>query len=154
MKTPQIFGGWLMLGCLCVATVQADEAEQLKKEYELLTGTWQLVEVTVNGNMAKEEDIKKITVVNESDGTWSLRVDGKELSRGTNVLDVTQSPKLIDFYPTDGEGRDNKYFGIYELSENTRQVCFAQSGTERPREFASPKGSEVTLVKFERVKRE
>ena len=34
-----------------------------------------------------EEDAKKLTVVNGSDGTWNLRSEGKEISKGTSTID-------------------------------------------------------------------
>ena len=63
-------------------------------------------------------------------------------------------PKTIDFYPTDGEGKNNKYLGIYELSEYTRKLCFVESGKSRPNEFSSDSGSDRILITFERQKAE
>jgi uncharacterized protein (TIGR03067 family) len=126
--------------------------EAIKKDRKQIEGTWRVVALEVNGNKANDEDAKKITVVNGPDGTWSLLSEGKEISKGTNSFDPTQKPKTIDFTPTEGEGKDSRYLGIYELGENARKLCFAPPGKDRPTEFTSTPGSEHILVMFERAK--
>lgn len=149
MKT--LLLSFLTVGVVLVSMGYADEAQD---DMKLIEGTWVITELVFNGNMAKEDDFKKISVVNGADGTWSLRVEGKEISRGTNVFDPTKTPKTIDFYPTDDEGRDKKYIGIYELGEKTRKLCVVEAGKDRPNEFDSPKDSERILITFERMKAE
>jgi uncharacterized protein (TIGR03067 family) len=75
-----------------------------------------------------------------------------EISKGTSTFDPTKKPKTIDFTPTEGEGKGNLYLGIYELGENTRKLCFAPAGKERPTEFSSTPSNEHILVTFEREK--
>ena len=130
----------------------ADDAkdEAIKKDRKFIEGTWQVVALEVNGTKAKDEDAKKLKVVNGSDGTWSLFSEGKEISKGTSTIDPTKKPKTIDFTPTEGEGKGNHYLGIYELGDKTRKMCFAQPGKDRPTELASAPGSEHILVTFER----
>lgn len=151
------FCGLLFVGVLLTAVVArafADEAqdETIKKDRKLIEGTWRVVAIEVDGNKSMEEDAKKITVVNGSDGTWSLRVEGNEISKGTSTIGPTKKPKTIDFTPTAGEGIGNQYIGIYELGEKTRKLCFAPPGKVRPIEFASTQGSEHILVTLEREK--
>jgi uncharacterized protein (TIGR03067 family) len=134
-----------------IATADDAKDEAIKKDRQRIEGTWRIVKLVVNGNPAKEEDTKKITVVNGSDGTWSLLSEGKEVASGTNSFDPTKSPKTIDFTITEGGGKGDVHLGIYELSEKTRKLCFAPSGKERPTEFSSETGSENILVKFERA---
>ena len=157
MKT--FFVGLPVIGLLLVATASiaaADDAkdEAIKKDRKQIEGTWRVVSLEVNGNKVSDEDAKKIKVVNGPDGTWTLFSDGKEIGKGTNSFDPTKTPKLIDFTQTEGEGKGNLYLGIYELGENTRKLCFAPPGKDRPTEFATAPGSEHVLVTFERVKAE
>lgn len=130
----------------------ADDAkdEAIKKDRKRINGTWRVVALEVNGNKSKEEDAKKLTVVNGSDGTWSLRSDDNEINKGTSTIDPTKKLKTIDFTVTEGEGNGNQHLGIYELGEKTRKLCFAPPGKERPSEFSSPSGSGHILVTFER----
>ena len=138
------------MGAIVSAADAKDEA--IKRDRKQIEGTWRIVALVVNGNKAMEEAAKKLTVVNGSDGTWSLLSDGKEISKGTSTFDPTKKPKTLDFTLTEGEGKGNQYLGIYELGEKTRKMCFAPPGKGRPTEFSSTAGSEHILVTFEREK--
>ena len=147
--------GFLVAGALltALATINAaDDAQNkaVKKDRKHIEGTWRAVDLEIDGTKATEEDAKKLRVVNGSDGTWSLFSEGKEISKGTSTIDPTKKPKTIDFTPTEGEGKGNQHFGIYELGKNSRKLCFAAPGKERPTEFSSAPGSDHILVTFER----
>jgi uncharacterized protein (TIGR03067 family) len=151
--------GFLIVGALLstiVAIAYADDAkdEAIKKDRKLIEGTWRIVTLDVNGNKSEEEDARKLSVVNGSDGTWSLLSEGKVISKGTSTIDPTKNPKTLNFTSTEGDGKGNQYLGIYELGEMTRKICFVQSGKVRPTEFTIPAGSEHILVTFEREKAE
>ena len=103
------------------------------------------------GHSVKDEDAKKITVVNGDDGTWSIRSEGKEISKGTSTFDPTKKPKTIDFTPTEGGGKGDRFLGIYRLGKNARKLCFAPAGKDRPTEFSSTPENQQILVTFERV---
>jgi uncharacterized protein (TIGR03067 family) len=146
-----------IVGVVIMATAaitSADDAKDaaIQKDRNQIKGTWRVVELVVNGNQAMEEDARKLIVVNGSDGNWSLSLEGKEITKGTSVFDPTKSPKAIDFMPTVGDEAGSQYFGIYELGENTRKMCFAPLGKERPTEFSSTEGSGLICLTFERVK--
>lgn len=149
--------GRTIVGALITAIAAialADDAKDaaIQKDRNQIKGTWRVVVLVVNGNMLMDEDARKLTVVNSSDGTWSLRSEGIEISKGISTFDPTKKPKAIDFMPTDREANGNQYFGIYELGENTRRMCFAPLGKERPSEFSSARGSEHICLTFEREK--
>ncbi len=155
MKSP--FLGFLVIGVLLTAIAAIVSAgdtkdDAIKNDRKQIEGTWRVVAVEVNGNKATEEDARKLTVVNGSDGTWSLISEGKQISKGTSTIDPTKKPKTIDFTPTEGEGKGKQHLGIYELGKNTRKMCFAPPEKERPNEFSSMPGSEHILVTFEREK--
>jgi uncharacterized protein (TIGR03067 family) len=132
--------------------VSADDAkdEAIKKDHWLIEGTWRVVSLEVNGNKASDEDAKKLSVVNGSDGTWSLRSDGNEIAKGTSTIDPTQNLRTIDITATDGDAKGNHHLGIYENGASTRKLCLAAAGASRPTEFSSKPGSDQILVTFER----
>jgi uncharacterized protein (TIGR03067 family) len=149
--------GFLVVGALLTvigALAAADDAkdEAIKKDRKQIEGTWRAVSLEVNGEKFKEEDAKALTVVNGADGSWSLRDQGDERSKGTSTIDPTKNPKTIDFTTTIGDDKGKLCFGIYELGEKTRKLCFAPPGMERPTEFSSKTGSGHYLVTFEREK--
>jgi uncharacterized protein (TIGR03067 family) len=149
-----IGAGLLVLTLAVVAS--ADEAKDaaIKKDRQQLAGTWRIMTLEVNGNKAKEEDAKKLTVINGSDDTWVLFSEGKEVGKGTNDLDPTTTPKKIDLTVMESDGQTKVYPGIYELGDQTRKLCFAPAGKDRPTEFTTTPGSEHILVVFEREKKE
>jgi uncharacterized protein (TIGR03067 family) len=144
--------GLALIALTAIATADDAKDEAIKKDRKLIEGMWRVVTLEVDGNKASDEDAKKITVVNGPDGTWTLFSDGKEVGKGTNSFDPTQKPKTIDFTQTEGEGKGNSFLGIYELGENSRKLCFAPPGKDRPREFISMPGTDHVLVMFERVR--
>src|SRR4051794_40558032 len=99
--------GWLVVSLFVSATATAGDAkdEAIKKDRKQIAGTWRVVSLETNGNESAEEDAKKLTVVNGSDGTWALLVEGREISRGTSSFDPLKKPKALDFTPTEGEGK-------------------------------------------------
>ena len=144
--------GLLFVGAmltLIASTAIADDAndEAINKDRKLIEGTWRIVALEVNGNKAMEEDARKLSVVNGSDGTWSLLSEGKEISKGTSTFDPTKKPKFIDFTPTKGGGEGNQYLGIYDLGDKTRKMCFAPPEQKRPTEFVSAPGRVPTTLR-------
>ncbi|MEX0727768.1 MAG: TIGR03067 domain-containing protein [Planctomycetaceae bacterium] len=123
----------------------------VKKDRKLYEGTWRAVGLTVDGNKAADADARKITVVNDANGSWTLHSEGKKVGEGTSTIDPTQTPKTIDLTTTDDAGNVKTYLGIYEIFETTRRLCFAPEGKPRPTEFSSAAGTDVILVEFERI---
>ena len=106
-----------------------------------------------DGNRAAEEDAKKITVINEADGKWAIEVEGKVVARGTSEIDPTKKPKAVDLTVTEGANSGKTTLGIYAFKDDTRTVCLAQPGKERPTEFAAPAESGHILAVRKRVKK-
>jgi hypothetical protein len=75
----------------------ADDAkeEAIKKDRMRYEGNWQVVSLVVDGDKSDEQDARKITVVNEADGRWTLEVDGKVIARGTSEIDPRRSPRPL-----------------------------------------------------------
>jgi len=63
------------------------------------------------------------------------------------VLRPNARPKSIDLHREDGD--KETLLGIYELKGDTLTLC-ATKGAKRPRAFASPKGSDFSLLVFKR----
>ena len=131
-----------------------DKDEAVKKDRKAYQGTWQATRVVADGNELKPEDVQRITVVNEPDGKWQLLADGKEVDRGTHTIDPAKKPRTIDMVVTEGGNKGKTYLGIYELSGDTRKVCYGDSGKDRPTEFESTAGSGRILAEFKRVKKD
>lgn len=141
----------VMVGLLCAG--DDEKALAIKKDRKMYEGTWRVVSLVVNGQVADLAE-KKVTVVNHLDGTWSLHENDKDISKGPSQIDPTPRLKTIDFSPSEGAGRGKNFLGIYEIDEKTRKLCFVESGKDRPTDFSSESGSERIFVILERVKAE
>lgn len=141
-----------LVGAIASIAVAGDlKEEAIEKDRKQIEGTWKVVAAILYGSKVPEAEAQKLSVVNGSDGAWSIRSEGKEIGKGTSAIDPTAEPKTIDFTPTEGDAKGLKYLGIYELDENTRRLCFSRPGKERPTEFTSAPGSQDILVTFQRV---
>jgi uncharacterized protein (TIGR03067 family) len=154
MKRQDIAGalaGLLLVGAGALSAADETKERAIERDRKQIAGTWRMVELVVNGNRADEG---KFTVVNGTDGTWTLLQEKTRLAHGTSTFDPTQTPKTIDFTLTEGDAKGETFLGIYELGEKTRKLCFAPSGKPRPTEFESRPGSEHILATFERQESE
>ena len=139
---------------LNAATIAGDSKEDaIKKERKRFEGTWQVESAEVDGHKLSDDDAKAFTVINAVDGKWSIEQNGKVVAKGTSEIDPTQKPKTVDLTQTDGNGAGQKLLGIYEITKDTRKVCFAPADKARPTEFAAPSGSGCALVVLKSVKK-
>jgi uncharacterized protein (TIGR03067 family) len=139
------------VGSLAAAGDAKEEA--IKKDRKAYEGTWRVVSVEADGNSLSEDDAKKYSVINTADGKWTLEADGTTIGQGTSIIDPTKTPKTIDFTPTEGPNKDKTSLGIYELSGDTRKLCYAPPGKDRPTEFSARAGTGFVLVQFKREKK-
>ena len=153
MKPCIPFGFALLIVLPSLTAAADDKDEAIKKDRKQYEGTWQVVSLEVNGNKSAEEDAKKITVVNEADGKWAIEVEGKVIARGTSEIDPTKKPRAVDLTVTEGDGKGQPVLGIYEFKGDTRKVCLAPEGKDRPKEFSSKAGSGHVLAVLKRVKK-
>jgi uncharacterized protein (TIGR03067 family) len=144
-----------LIFAVCGTVLSANDAkdEAIKKERKKYEGTWQVVSLEVNGKKVGEQDAQKITVINKPDGKWTIKAEGKVVARGTSVIDPTKKPKAVDLTVTEGNDKGKTTLGIYEFSDDTRKVCLAPAGKERPTDFAAPSGSGRILAVLKRLKK-
>jgi uncharacterized protein (TIGR03067 family) len=91
-----------LAGISPMATADEAKKEAIQEDRKRIEGRWRVAELVVNGNVAQEEDARKLMVVNDADGTWKLFSEGKQVSKGLSTIDPTKAPKTIDFSPTEG----------------------------------------------------
>lgn len=147
--------GLLVFGVVSSGISIADDGtdDAVKKDRQLIEGTWQVTALEINGTKSNDEDVKKLTVVNGSDGTWSVRSEGNTVSAGTSTIDPTAKPKTIDFTATEGGGTGDQFIGIYQLRKNKRKLCFVRADKKRPTKFTSTAEDGQILVTFARIKK-
>ena len=146
-------GVGLLLAVASALTAGDAKEEAIKKDRKRYEGTWQVISLEVDGNKASEEDARKVTVINEADGKWAIEGEGKVVAKGTSEIDPTKKPRAVDLTMTEGDDKGKTFPGIYEFGDDTRTVCLASAGKDRPTEFAAPAGSGHILAVLKRVKK-
>jgi uncharacterized protein (TIGR03067 family) len=152
MKTRRIVFVLLLTAAAGVGAADDAKEQAIARDRAKIAGTWRVVELVIDGNPTDAAEAQKLRVVNGTDGAWTLYNDGAQVAKGTSTFDPTQAPKTIDFRLTEGEGKGQQFVGIYELGEETRKMCFAPSGSARPKALMSLAGSNHICLTFERVK--
>jgi len=127
----------------------ADDA--VSRDRRLYAGTWQVTAIENDGDTTDEVEVRRLTVVNDDAGGWTLLKDGVEVVHGTSTIDPEASPKTIDFEITSDDGKGQLLWGIYEIGERTRRLCLRPAGEWRPRDFAAGTGTRAILMTFERL---
>jgi uncharacterized protein (TIGR03067 family) len=126
-------------------TALADDAAA-KKYLKDIEGTYTATTLTKGGEAAPDDFIKAVSIIIEKDTlTFSM---GKGKDRvATVVVDPAQKPVAFDLTPKDGPDAGKPMLGIIKVEKDVITLCFPDSPTAaRPKEFASPKGSEVMIL--------
>lgn len=146
---------FLFLGITSLLAAEDAKDDAIKTERMKFFGEWQVVSLEIDGNQVQKEDVKKFKVVNGADGTWNITIEGEIKLQGTSAIDPAKEPKTVDLMITEGENKGETMLGVYEFSDenNTRKVCFAKPGDERPGKFSSPAGSGRMLAVLKRIKK-
>lgn len=139
---------FLVLG-LSTAGADSDEKSS-SKDLDLMQGDWAVLEYIADGVKA-EDDNAQCLFRTVKGNHFTVFLYDKPLSSGTFKLDATRKPKTIDSIPE--KMPDKTILGIYEIDGNRIKVCNALPGKDRPTELESKKGSQHTLVIWEREKK-
>jgi uncharacterized protein (TIGR03067 family) len=88
-----------------------------------------------------------------ADGKVLLKEGNKgKAEEGTYKADPKKDPAEVDIIPPDND-KGAPVIGIYKLEKDTLVICVIM-GTERPKKFESPEGSEIMLITLQRAKKE
>ena len=98
-------------GAAADPSATAEQDSPIAADRERYAGTWRVVSIEANGEVSADET-RSILVDNDPDGTWTLTVDGREVSRGTSTIDPLAVPKEIDLEITAGDGSGSTLKGI------------------------------------------
>lgn len=148
-KSP--FAVLLLAACLtsCTSVTHKSQQNALQRELRLLQGDWTIDSQTIDGQKQSDE-VRKITMT-YTGHHWIQRKDGVSINEGSSEFRPDTNPKEIDISPLGGPSAGNVVPGIYRLSGDTYESCFALPGRERPTEFSSEPGSGHFHVIFKRA---
>lgn len=120
-----------------------------ERDLKSMQGTWVVVTAERDGDSLDRIKGNKLIV---KDNQFTIIGKNFEL-RGHLTLDASASPKKLDMQHQEGALRDKKWEGIYKLEKNKLTICYseADSGKERPDEFATRSDQNRLLIVMERA---
>ena len=128
--------------------------ELIKKDYQRLTGTFQLVSGVIDGKPVPE-DVRKETKLVTDMNKFTVSAGGQAGTSGAGsfTIDPTKSPKTVDSLQAAGPDKGKTVLGIYEIiDDNHKRACWAPVGKPRPTAFTSEPGSGHILQVWERIR--
>ncbi len=117
----------------------------MRQDLERLQGTWNVVSLEMDGQKMSGGGAR--IVVRGNRFTTSAMGAAYE---GSVAVHETTAPKSFDLRFEQGPEKGNTNLGIYELDGDTWKICLATRGTERPKEFAAPRGTGIALETLQR----
>ncbi len=107
-----------------------------------LDGTWQPVSAILGGNELPIPSFKGAMLVLK-DGAYQFGNDS-----GTFSLLPATEPAAMDIEGRQGPNAGRRIFAIYSLEADALTICYQLGKGERPKEFGSPGGSQLFLVRY------
>ena len=116
-------------------------------------GVWKPIAAVLGGVRLEPSALKAITLKITGE-KYEVIVEGEpESDKGTCALDTSTSPKRMTIKSTDGPNKGKTILAIYEMKDaGSMRVCYDMSGTDFPKEFKAPKGSQFYLAGYRRQK--
>src|SRR5262245_11466781 len=136
------------------ALISVPSDDTSKKDLDLMQGEWVVDSAIRDGQEQPKSELGKMTrsVVNNELTIVVEGAEGVATIKSSIVIDATKSPKTIDVTRTNGPTKGRTALGIYEFDGDRMKTCVAPPGKDRPTEFVSKPGSELTVTVWRRVK--
>lgn len=136
----------LLLFCL-VWPGRADE-KATQQDLKKLQGTWVVIQAEHEGQPLDRIKGNKLIV---KENQFRIVTQAGDL-KGDLTLDPSKSPRRIDWQHQEGMLPDKKWESIYKFDGGKLFLCYAEadSGKDRPSEFATEDGSRSLLIVLER----
>jgi len=158
IRTTPLFGvavalliatGW-STGELSGSTTQS---AAVQRDYERLSGTWQLTRGVVNGKPVPASVARNTVLITDHNTFRFPKASGVGTHpAGTFTVNPTTSPKQVDSIAEGGPHAGQLTRGIYEILDTTRKrACWGPSGGSRPTEFTSTPGSGRILQYWKKI---
>jgi uncharacterized protein (TIGR03067 family) len=132
------------------STARGGDDDAVKAELQRVAGTWRLTLIEKDGSKVPDDEVKqnKLVITGEQ---YTVRRGDRIIEKGTVRIDPTRTPRTIDIFPTEPEGKVQ--LGLYEWDGEKRiRICFTHPGSDqtRPKEFSTTKGTGHVMEEGER----
>ena len=131
--------------------VAAPDKKAPAKEPPTIVGEWAAESSTRGGKPDNPPAGTTITFTADGKVLFKEGAD-KKAEEGTYKADPKKTPAELDVVPPTAE-KGPTILGIYKIEGDTLTICLTM-GSDRPKDFAAPAGTEVMLVTCKRAKKE
>jgi uncharacterized protein (TIGR03067 family) len=137
-------------GRLRDSTIQSAAAQ---KDYERLSGTWQLTRGVVNGKPVLASVARNTILITDHNTFRFPKASGVGTHpAGTFTVNPDAKPKQVDSIAEGGPRAGQLTRGIYEILDvNHKRACWGHPGGPRPTEFKSTPGSGRILQYWKKI---
>jgi len=140
---------------VCAGCSKSDRAAQevAKRDYQRLSGTWQLTRAVVDGNAVPEQQLKDTVLITDGNTFRFPQASGAGTHpAGTFTINPSTVPNQVDSVASGGPSAGQVTLGIYEIIDDKhKRACWGPPGGPRPTEFESPPGSRRILQYWEKI---
>ena len=132
------------------STIQSADAQ---RDYERLSGTWQLTGGVVNGKPVPASVARSTILITDHNTFRFPKASGVGTHpSGTFRVNPTTNPKQVDSIAEGGPHAGQLTRGIYEILDTThKRACWGPPGGPRPTGFTSPPGSGRILQFWKKI---
>jgi uncharacterized protein (TIGR03067 family) len=125
----------------------------VKKDYEELSGTWQLTRAIVNGKPVPESVLRNTILITDYNTFRFPKASGVGTHpAGRFTINPDTRPKQVDSIAEGGPNTGQLTRGIYEILDAThKRACWGPPGGPRPLKFESPPGSQRILQYWKKI---
>ena len=148
-----VIGVVAAIGVSCANVGSVVQSPAAQRDYQRLTGTWQLTRGVVNGKSVPA-NVARDTILITDRNTFRFP---KQSGIGTHpagqfTVNPNTRPKQVDTTAEGGPNAGQLTRGIYEIIDPThKRACWGPPGGPRPTEFTSTPGSHRILQYWKKI---
>ncbi len=123
------------------------------RDYERLSGTWQLTRAVVDGTPVPEAQVKQTVLITDGNTFRFPQAAGVGTHpAGSFTINPSTVPAQVDSVAAGGPNAGQVTLGIYEIIDaKHKRACWGPPGGPRPTAFESPPGSRRILQYWEKI---
>ncbi len=129
-------------------------ADDIQKDQDSLQGSWEVIDLHMNGKPAPAKLIKALKFSFDGDNMMLIGPPGIGKRKYRFKLYPDKKPKAIDLMAVEGPAKGLMVPAIYELKNQQLKLCIPNGPTRiRPLSFKSYAGSDRGVFTLRRVRR-
>jgi uncharacterized protein (TIGR03067 family) len=122
-----------------------------QKDIGRLDGTWKVTAAEYKGKKMDKPPIEEVVFASGKAGEEAAKMKGAGVFKYR--IEPGKSPKVIEATAAKEEGKQQKLVGIYEIGEDTLNLCLVPGDKKLPDGFKTKPDDEAFVLELKRVKK-